>query len=205
MSTTTCIVIMAVCLMLSAYFSATETAFSSANTTRLKTLAEKGNKRAALVCKLLERYDRDVLSLEPDYVSICIGINDVWRQFDVPGIPSEACTPDEYEHNLREMIERTRDKVLRLFLATPYFMEPCRADRMRARMDEYSDIVRRLASEYVCELVDFQAAYDRFFEHKHSAIIAWDRVHPNQIGATLMAREFLSHCGFDYDHMPVEK
>lgn len=58
MSTTTCIVIMAVCLMLSAYFSATETAFSSANTTRLKTLAEKGNKRAALVCRLLERYDR---------------------------------------------------------------------------------------------------------------------------------------------------
>ena len=58
MSTTTCIVIMTVCLMLSAYFSATETAFSSANTTRLKTLAEKGNKRAALVCKLLERYDR---------------------------------------------------------------------------------------------------------------------------------------------------
>ena len=49
---------MAVCLMLSAYFSATETAFSSANTTKLKTLAEKGNKKAALVCRLLERYDR---------------------------------------------------------------------------------------------------------------------------------------------------
>ena len=49
---------MTVCLILSGYFSATETAFSSANTTRLKTLAEKGNKRAALVCKLLERYDR---------------------------------------------------------------------------------------------------------------------------------------------------
>ena len=49
---------MAVCLILSAYFSATETAFSSANTTRLKTLAEKGNKKAALVCKLLARYDR---------------------------------------------------------------------------------------------------------------------------------------------------
>ena len=58
MSTTTCLIIMAVCLILSAYFSATETAFSSANTTRLKTLAEKGNKKAALVCKLLEQYDR---------------------------------------------------------------------------------------------------------------------------------------------------
>lgn len=58
MSTTTYIIIMAVCLLLSAYFSATETAFSSANVTRLKMLAEKGNSRAALACRLLERYDK---------------------------------------------------------------------------------------------------------------------------------------------------
>ena len=58
MSTTTCIMIMAVCLLLSAYFSATETAFSSANTTRLRTLAEKGSRNAALSLKLLGQYDR---------------------------------------------------------------------------------------------------------------------------------------------------
>ena len=58
MSTTTCIVIMALCLALSAYCSATETAFSSANTTRLRTLAEKGSGNAALALKLLEQYDR---------------------------------------------------------------------------------------------------------------------------------------------------
>ena len=58
MSTTTYIIMMAVCLLLSAYFSATETAFSSANTTRLKTLAEKGSGNAALALKLLEQYDR---------------------------------------------------------------------------------------------------------------------------------------------------
>ena len=49
---------MAACLILSAYFSATETAFSSANSTRLKTLAEKGSKKAQLACKLLEHYDK---------------------------------------------------------------------------------------------------------------------------------------------------
>jgi putative hemolysin len=58
LSTTTCIIMMAVCLLLSAYFSATETAFSSANTTRLRTLAEKGSGGAALALKLLEQYDR---------------------------------------------------------------------------------------------------------------------------------------------------
>ena len=49
---------MAACLILSAYFSATETAFSSANATRLKTLAEKGSKKAKLACELLEHYDK---------------------------------------------------------------------------------------------------------------------------------------------------
>ena len=49
---------MAACLILSAYFSASETAFSSANSTRLKTLAEKGSKKAKLACELLEHYDK---------------------------------------------------------------------------------------------------------------------------------------------------
>ncbi len=50
-----------VCLLLSAYFSATETAFNSLNKIRLKNLAEKGNSRAQLVLDLEERYD-NVLS-----------------------------------------------------------------------------------------------------------------------------------------------
>ena len=58
MATSTYIIIMAVCLALSAYFSATETAFSSVNTTKLKALAEKGNKKAALACRLEEQYGK---------------------------------------------------------------------------------------------------------------------------------------------------
>ena len=49
---------MLVCLIMSAYFSATETAFLSMNKTKMKTLAEKGDRGAALACKLEERYDK---------------------------------------------------------------------------------------------------------------------------------------------------
>ncbi len=52
------ITIMVVLLIMSAYFSATETAFSSLNKTRLKTLIEKGNKRAKMALKLSENYDK---------------------------------------------------------------------------------------------------------------------------------------------------
>ena len=48
---------MVVCITMSAYFSATETAFSSLNKTRLKVLADNGNKRTALALKLSEDYD----------------------------------------------------------------------------------------------------------------------------------------------------
>lgn len=52
------ILIMVFLILMSAYFSATETAFSSLNRTKLKTLAEKGNKRASLACALSEKYDK---------------------------------------------------------------------------------------------------------------------------------------------------
>lgn len=54
----TYIIVMVVCLIMSAYFSATETAFSSLNKTRLRTIAEKGNRKAQLALSLAEKYDR---------------------------------------------------------------------------------------------------------------------------------------------------
>ena len=149
---------------------------------------------------LLARFDRDVVSLDPDYVSICIGINDVWRQFDCPAIPDYAVMPEEYEENVEKMILAVKDRVKGVFLCSPYYIEPNREDMMRRRMDEYVGICRALAEKHGCVFVDFQRLYADFCRIRHSCCIAWDRVHPNQMGATLMAREFLKYCGFDYAH-----
>lgn len=51
------LIIIIVCIVMSAYFSATETAFSSLNRIRIKNMAEKGNKKAKLVMQLSENYD----------------------------------------------------------------------------------------------------------------------------------------------------
>ena len=52
------IIILVFLIAMSAYFSATETAFSTCNKTRLKSMADDGNKRAALALSLAEKYDR---------------------------------------------------------------------------------------------------------------------------------------------------
>ena len=148
---------------------------------------------------LLARFDRDVVSLNPDWVSICIGINDVWRQFDCPAMTNTHVYPDEYRENMEKMILSVKDKVKGVFILTPYIMEPLREDMMRKRMDEYVEICRELAEKYGCIFVDFQKMYEDYCKIRHSSCIAWDRIHPNQIGATLMAKEFLKNCEFDYN------
>ena len=52
------IILMLILVALSGYFSATETAFSTFNRLKVKTLADGGNKRAALAIKLADDYDR---------------------------------------------------------------------------------------------------------------------------------------------------
>ena len=53
----TYLVIILICMIMSAYFSATETAFSTFNKIRIKNMAEKGNKKAAVALKLVDNYD----------------------------------------------------------------------------------------------------------------------------------------------------
>lgn len=52
-----------VLLMLSAFFSASETAFSAANMIRLRTMAEDGNKRAAQAVKVAAQYDKLIATI----------------------------------------------------------------------------------------------------------------------------------------------
>ncbi len=57
------LIAMVICLILSAYFSATETSFSSLNKTRLKVLADDGDKKAERALKLAENYDKLIFTI----------------------------------------------------------------------------------------------------------------------------------------------
>lgn len=148
---------------------------------------------------LIARFDRDVVDLNPDWVSICIGINDVWRQFDSPALTDLCVLPDEYAKNVENMILKVKGKVKGIFVLSPYIIEPNTEDMMRKRMDEYVNICKGLANKHKCIFVNFQEMYSKYCKIRHSSYIAWDRIHPNQIGATLMAREFLKKCKFKYE------
>ena len=140
---------------------------------------------------LKARWQRDVLDLKPDWLSIMIGINDVWRQFDCPHQTERQVNLEEYEQTLDELVRTTLPTVKGLVLMTPYHIEVNPADEMRARMDQYRAVVQCIAQRYNTLFVDTQAAFNAVLAHTHSAAIAWDRVHPDVVGHTLLARAFL--------------
>lgn len=155
------------------------------------------------VRNLLARWSTDVLAQKPDWVSIMIGINDVWRQFDIPRQPECHVLPAEYEAGLDKLVRITRPKVTGLILMTPYYIESLPTDAMRARMDEYGALVKKVARRHKVPLVDTQAAFNRVLDHMHSAAIAWDRVHPNHIGHQVLARAFLDVIDFEWPIQPA--
>ena len=117
----------------------------------------------------------------------------------MPTIPDSWVLPEEYEENVEKMILSVKDKVKGTFILTPYYMEPNKNDLMRSRMDEYGQICKKLSEKHGCIFVDLQAVFNQYLTYRHSTFLSWDRVHPNQAGATIIAREFLKHCDFDYD------
>jgi lysophospholipase L1-like esterase len=147
------------------------------------------------VRELVTRWQKDVLELKPDWLSIMIGINDVWRQFDSPRMPEVHVGIEEYEDTLERLVSLTLPGLKGLILVTPYFIEPNSADPMRSRMDAYGAVVKALAAKYDAVLVDAQAGFDRMLGHMHPMSIAWDRVHPNSSGHGLIARCFLQAIG----------
>lgn len=151
------------------------------------------------VRNLKERWQTDVLDLKPDWVSIMIGINDVWRQYDQPLITESHVYIEEYKNTLEELIVTTLPNVKGVILMTPFYIEPNRSDAMRRSMDQYGEVVKELAVKHDTKFVDTQAAMDAILGHIYPAALAWDRVHPSLIGHTVLARAFLRSVGFDWN------
>jgi lysophospholipase L1-like esterase len=151
------------------------------------------------VRSLKARWQTDVTDLKPDWLSIMIGTNDVWRQFDLPHQPEQHVLLKEYEATLDGLLKKTRPKVKGLVLMTPFIVEPNRQEPMRVCMDKYGAVVKKLALRHKAIFVDTQAAFDEVLKHIHPMSLAWDRIHPNPAGHMILARAFLKAIDFKMD------
>lgn len=149
------------------------------------------------VRELKARWQVDVLDLQPDWLSVCIGINDVWQQFDGKHEGQSLVTLAEYEQTLDGLLTASRPLLKGLILLTPYFIQP-RGEPMRAMMDAYGSAVRRLAQRHSALFVDTQSVFDRAVGFAPVEVLSWDRAHLNIPGHMILARAVLQAIEFNW-------
>ncbi|MBS4195551.1 SGNH/GDSL hydrolase family protein [Lederbergia citri] len=138
---------------------------------------------------LQDRWEKDVLALTPDYVSVSIGINDVWRQLDNPDMVQVY--PDQFEEILTGLLEKTNAQ---LILMEPTVIEEDVNSEGNQKLIPYVEIVRKLANKFGAILVPTHQDFIDYLKSGTTYKLTTDGVHMNSAGNMLMARSWLQAC-----------
>lgn len=153
---------------------------------------------------LLTRWQRDVIDQKPDFLSICIGTNDIWRQYDSE---LQAITPDIYEENLRRMLKWTKDELnipVILIEVQPIEKVCLNMDwdfRFRlyneggVQVKDYNERVHKVAAEFDA----YYCPVNKLMAHntKKNPLVSYtnDGVHPNSTGIVAIGISFINSLG----------
>lgn len=144
--------------------------------------------------RLLRRWRADALDIEPDILSMLIGVNDCFLFEDENHIE-----PEEYESNLENMLSQSfeTNAELKVFLMEPFFL-PTRdrykseEDVCRRKLGRYSQVCRRIAEkDDRIFFIPLQKVFDSAAEGRDCAYWIWDGIHPTESGHALIAREWI--------------
>lgn len=145
-----------------------------------------GNK----VYDLYLRMEEDVLNRKPEVVIIYIGVNDVWHKSSL----QTGTDADKFIKFYSAMIKKMQAAGIKVIVCTPAVIGE-RTDFSNAQdgdLNKYSQLIRNLAKEYNCALVDLRKEFLAYNlannpENKESGILTTDRVHLNAAGNKLVA------------------
>jgi lysophospholipase L1-like esterase len=137
--------------------------------------------------QLFDRLYKDAIELQPDIISILIGINDVWHRYGKERI---ATTDEQIKLNYTMILKELRAKTnAKIMIMTPYLLDCDDKDAIREDLKTVLPIVRELAAEYA----DVFVPLDEYFEEALKTMpepryYSADGVHPNQNGAAFIGK-----------------
>ena len=148
------------------------------------------------IVDLYARIKVDCWNLQPDFISILIGVNDIWHELDY----KNGVELDRFEKVYRMLIEDTKAKLpnVKMMLCEPFVLqgsgtvnEGDKWQRFTAVYD-YAKVVENLAKEYGLYYLPLQAAISAAAEELGAEVVLSDGVHPAINGAKLIATEWLN-------------
>ena len=144
------------------------------------------------IVDLYARIKADCWNHKPDFISILIGVNDVWHEIE----GENGVELDRFEKMYRYLIEDTKKSLpnVKIMLCEPFVLK---GEATAAKFDrfmevyKYAEVVQKLAKEYGLYFLPLQETLTKAAKGATAAEYLRDGVHPAEAGARLIANEWL--------------
>ena len=139
---------------------------------------------------LVERMEADFIEIQPDIVSILIGVNDVWHHYAFEYVET---TDEQFESNYRTLLDAIKSRTTaRILMIQPFLLEtvdPAKQE-LCEELARKQAIVKRLADEYADAYLPLDEVLHSMTEEE-PAYYAADGVHPTPDGACCIGEAYL--------------
>ena len=153
------------------------------------------------VTDLYARIKSDIINLKPDYMSILIGVNDVWLEYAFD--KNNGVSSEKYEKIYSMLIEEVLEALpnIKIMILEPFVLEgtattsteeePERWQIFRSEVEKRAATAKRVAEKYNLKFVPLQQKFDEASKGLPSEIFVWEGVHPTHPGHTLIKNEWV--------------
>ena len=139
---------------------------------------------------LLARLQSDFIDIQPDVISILIGVNDVWHYCE-----GKNWLADElFEERLRAILSAIKEKTnAKLMIMEPFIIPKESIQFFREDLYKKIEIIRMLAREYADVYMPTDGLLNSAFIGDDPLTFAADGVHPTQKGAEFIAKHYVDY------------
>ena len=147
------------------------------------------------------RMKKDIINLAPDYISILLGVNDVWHEIDFGG--PNGVDADKYEKIYGMLIEEIEEALpqVKIMIMEPFCLrasatdeteeQPNRWDYFNTEVKKRAEKAKQVAKKYNLTYVPLQEKFDEAAKLAENAFWLKDGVHPTPMGHEIIKREWL--------------
>ena len=147
------------------------------------------------IVDLYSRIKCDCWNLKPDYISILMGVNDVWHEQECKNGVEEK----RFDHMYRTLIEETFERLpdCKIMLMEPFIYPgytmgtDADMDELRVGVEALAKVVRKIAEDFNLVFIPLQAELDEMAKKYGYKVWAEDGVHPSVEGNALLAKRWL--------------
>ena len=138
---------------------------------------------------LLDRYESDIKKINPDIMTLLIGINDIWRRHD----ENTYISPEQYNKNVTEIITRLKNDCpnVKIIILEPFLLPAKERLFWAGELGEIIRECRQVALKYADGYVALDGIFAKKMMETGWEILSADGVHPLDEGNKLIAKHLI--------------